>query len=470
MAEEKTENSPSAEGEKKINETNSPTKTEQSDGKDIQIEEKKIEENNESEKVNENDDSKQTSEPKSMRAIVLNNFGSLKNVKVFKKPEPTPSQDEVLIKVKICGLNFQDLMVRRGTFDLPSKPPFIMGSECAGEIEMIGEGVTNFKVGDRVVALPDYKGWAELVTVPETAVFKLPENMSYSDAAAITMNYVVAYIILFDLSCLTPGKSLLVHSAGGGVGQAVVQLAKTVKDVKVFGVCSKSKHEELKSENNIDYLLERGSDYCSEVRKVLPEGVDIVLDCMYGEEYNKCYSLLKPMGRYILYGSNNLFTGETKSFFSVARSWWQVDKISPIKLFDDNKTITGFNLRHLMHQQGGHSFVKNAVDQVFKLWADGYIKPKIDSTWALENVTDAMQKMHDHKNIGKIVLDLSLEPKIKVAPVNKGKVKDKKNANQDEKQESQTEPEENEKKTEAEPKNDQNEDASDNAVKENESS
>lgn len=74
-----------------------------------------------------------------------------------------------------------------------------------------------FQVGDRVVALPDYKGWAELVTVPETAIFKLPENMSYSDAAAITMNYVVAYIMLFDLSCLTPGKSLLVHSAGGGV-------------------------------------------------------------------------------------------------------------------------------------------------------------------------------------------------------------------------------------------------------------
>ncbi|XP_057321188.1 synaptic vesicle membrane protein VAT-1 homolog-like [Microplitis mediator] len=470
MAEEKTENSPSAEGEKKIEETSSPTKNEQSDVQDTQVEDKKVEENSESEKPNENDDSKQASEPKHMRAIVLNSFGSLKNVKVLKKPEPTPNQGEVLIKVKVCGLNFQDLMVRRGTFDLPCKPPFIMGSECTGEIEMIGEGVTNFKVGDRVVAMPDYKGWAELVTVPETAVFKLPENMSYTDAAAITMNYVVAYIILFDLSCLTPGKSLLVHSAGGGVGQAIIQLAKTVKDVKIFGACSKSKHEELKAENNIDHLLERGTDYCSEVRKILPEGVDIVLDCMYGEEYNKCYSLLKPMGKYILYGSNNLFTGETKSFFSVARSWWQVDKISPIKLLDDNKTISGFNLRHLMHQQGGHVFIKNAVEKVFNLWNSGCIKPKIDSTWALENVTDAMQKMHEHKNIGKILLDLSLEPKVKPAPVTKGKVKDKKNVNPDEKQESHGEPEENEKKSETELKNDQNEDASDNAVKETESS
>lgn len=92
-------------------------------------------------------------------------------------------------------------------------------------------------------------------------------------------------------------------------------------DVTVFGLCSKSKHEALKSANSpIDHLLERGCDYVSEIRKISPDGVDIVLDCLCGEECNKGYGLLKPMGKYILYGSSNVVTGETKSFFSAARS------------------------------------------------------------------------------------------------------------------------------------------------------
>ncbi|KAK9892120.1 hypothetical protein WA026_018323 [Henosepilachna vigintioctopunctata] len=103
------------------------------------------------------------------------------------------------------------------------------------------------------------------------------------------------------------------------MGQAIVQLAKTVEDVTIIGICSKSKHEALK-DSPIDHLLERGNDYPSEVRKIAPEGVDIVLDCLCGEECNKGYNLLKPMGRYILYGSSNVVTGETKSFFSAARS------------------------------------------------------------------------------------------------------------------------------------------------------
>ncbi|XP_018398236.1 PREDICTED: synaptic vesicle membrane protein VAT-1 homolog-like isoform X2 [Cyphomyrmex costatus] len=472
MAEDKNETSPSAEGEKPPQETaaSSPPAKEEPPTKERKEDEKKVEENGEGEKPKENGEEKATPEPKDMRAIVLNGFGGLKSVKALKKPEPALGEGEVLIRVKACGLNFQDLMARQGAIDSPPKTPFIMGSECAGDIEQVGEGVENFKVGDRVVALPDHKAWAELVAVPATSVFALPPGMSYLDAAAITMNYTVAYILLFELAHLTPGKSLLLHSAGGGVGQAVVQLAKTVKDVTIFGVCSKSKHEALKNAGTIDYLLERGADYSNEVRKISPEGVDIVLDCLCGEECNKGYALLKPMGKYILYGSSNVVTGETKSFFSAARSWWQVDKVSPIKLFDENKTLSGLNLRHLMYQQGSHAFVRRAVNQVYTLWSEGKIKPAVDSTWALEDVPEAMQKMHDRKNIGKIVLDPSLEPKPKPATPAKGKAKDKKAANQEEKKASSVESEEGEKKKEPELTNGTSEDKSDSDSKEKESS
>ncbi|KAL1497566.1 hypothetical protein ABEB36_008504 [Hypothenemus hampei] len=316
-------------------------------------------------------------------------------------------------------------MVRQGAIDSPPKCPFILGFECAGEIEQIGEQVKDFQVGDRVVALPEYQAWAELVAVSTKYVFKLPKGLSYTDAAALAINYTLAYILLFEIGTLSEGKSILVHSVGGGVGQAVVQLAKTVPDVTIIGVCSKGKHESLKAENSpIDHLLEKGCDYVNEVKKSLPDGVDIVLDCLGGEECNKGYNILKPMGKYILYGTANVVTGETKGFFSTARCWWQVDKVSPLKLFDENKTLAGFNLRHLLYHQNGAAYINKIILKVFQLYQDGKVKPQLDSVWALEDVADAMQKMHDRKNIGKLVLDPSMEPKPKPAtPAKKDKKK-----------------------------------------------
>ncbi|XP_019881754.2 synaptic vesicle membrane protein VAT-1 homolog-like [Aethina tumida] len=425
------------------------TEQEQSPAPVANNEDQKEETPTESKEVKENGTGEATAEPvaeekeapKEMRAVVLTGFGGLKSVKILKKPEPAANEGEVLIRVKACGLNFQDLMVRQGAIDSPPKCPFILGFECAGEIEQIGEGVEGLAVGDQVVALPEYRAWSELVAVPAKYVYKLPKDVSHLDAATITMNYTVAYILLFELAGLTEGKSILVHSVGGGVGQAIVQLAKTVPNVTIFGVCSKSKHEALKNANSpIDHLLERGSDYVSEIRKVSPDGVDIVLDCLCGEECNKGYTILKPMGRYILYGSSNVVTGETKSFFSVARSWWQVDKVSPLKLFDENRTLSGFNLRRLMYAQNGADYVQNTVQKVFKLFQEGKIKPLLDSTWALEDVAEAMQKMHDRKNVGKIILDPSLEPKPKPATPAKGK--DKKKQSSEEKKDTEEKKEE----------------------------
>ncbi|KAH1007006.1 hypothetical protein HUJ04_004288 [Dendroctonus ponderosae] len=122
-----------------------------------------------------------------------------------------------IIALRSPGLNFQDLMVRQGAIDSPPKCPFILGFECAGDVEQVGEGVEDFQVGDQVVALPEYRAWAELVAVPSKYVYKLPKGLSYLDAVTITMNYTVAYILLFEIGALTQGKSVLVHSVGGGV-------------------------------------------------------------------------------------------------------------------------------------------------------------------------------------------------------------------------------------------------------------
>ncbi|XP_076323496.1 synaptic vesicle membrane protein VAT-1 homolog-like isoform X3 [Tachypleus tridentatus] len=320
------------------------------------------EESNPPENKTENkNEEEQLEPPKEMKAVVLAGFGGLKSVKVMKKSQPSVGEGEILIRVKACGLNFLDVMVRQGVIDSPPKTPFILGFECAGEVESVGEGVTDVKVGDRVAALTEYKAWAEFVSVPAKYVYTLPQGMEFQNAASLLMNYVVAYILVFDIGNIRSGQSVLVHSAGGGVGQAVSQLCKTVSDVTLIGTASKHKHESIK--DSFTHLLDHGVDYVQEIKKLSPEGVDIVLDCLYGDDANKGYNLLKPLGRYILYGSANIVTGETKSFFSLAKS-----------------------------------------------------------------VPEAMQKLHDRKNVGKIILDPSMEPKPKPKLQTKGskdKEKDK---------------------------------------------
>ncbi|KAJ8303262.1 hypothetical protein KUTeg_019658 [Tegillarca granosa] len=294
---------------------------------------------------------------KEVRNVILTGFGGIKTVKTQMKPQVSAKEGEVVIRVKACGLNFVDLMV-----------------------------------GDRVIGFCDTGAWAEVVAIPSQSVYKIPDNMTFQDGAALTMNYLTAYI----------------HA-----GQAIAQLAKTVEDVKIFGTASYYKHDSVK--DSVTHLFDRVIDYAQEVRKLSPEGVDIVLDCMCGDDTNKGIALLKPMGKYVLYGSSNIVTGETKSFFSFAKSWWQVDKISPIKLYDENKSIAGFQLRHLVFKQGQYGYVKNVMNSLIQLYNAGKIRPIIDSAWAFEDAGDAMQKLHDRKNVGKIILDPSLQPKPKPA-------------------------------------------------------
>ncbi|XP_045622038.1 synaptic vesicle membrane protein VAT-1 homolog-like [Procambarus clarkii] len=381
--------------------------------------------------------SEEAEAPKEMRAVILNGFGGLKCVKIVRRPHPALADGEVLVRVQLCGVSFQDVMVRQGFTEAPPKIPFILGFECAGVVEAVADDVNNFKVGDRVVALPDHRAWAELVPVPAKYVYAVPEAMPLQEAIAVTVSYTVAYMLIHDLGNISSGHTVLVHSAGGSVGQAICSLLRNMGGITIIGVASKTKHEDIK--DSVTHLIDRGSDTPTEVRKVCPDGVDIVLDCQGGEECNKGYSLLKPLGRYILFGPSSIVTGETKSILSVIKSWRQVDKVSPLRLYEDNRAIFGFNLRRLLYQQaGGHERVRCVVEEVYKLWQSGVAKACIDSTFALEDVTEAMMKMHERRNVGKLLLDLSMEPKAVPTTPGKGKKEEKKDEGKKEEKKEET--------------------------------
>ncbi|OXB80037.1 UNVERIFIED_CONTAM: hypothetical protein H355_014081 [Colinus virginianus] len=367
---------------------------------------------------------------KEMRAVVLSAFGGLNKLRVSKKAMPEPQEGELKIRVKAwsircnenliqkiitevnvykhSGLNFIDLMVRQGNIDNPPKTPLVPGFECSGIVEALGDSVKGFEIGDRIMAFVNYNAWAEVVCTPAEFVYKIPDDMSFSEAAAFPMNFVTAYMMLFEVANLREGMSVLVHSAGGGVGQAVAQLCSTIPNVTVFGTASSFKHEAIK--DSVTHLFDRNADYVQEVKRISTEGVDIVLDCLCGENTGKGLSLLKPLGTYILYGSSNMVTGETKSFFSFAKSWWQVEKVNPIKLYEENKVIAGFSLLNLLFKQNRGGLVKVVMDKLLNLYNNKKIKPVVDSLWALEEVKEAMQRIHDRGNIGKLILDVEKAP------------------------------------------------------------
>ncbi|KAG8143981.1 hypothetical protein E2320_001111 [Naja naja] len=320
---------------------------------------------------------------KEMRAVVLSAFGGLNKLRVSKKVMPEPQEGELKIRVKACGLNFIDLMVRQGNIDNPPKTPLIPGFECSGIVEALGENI-----GDRVMAFTNYNAWAEVVCTPVDFVYRIPDDMSFSEAAAFPMNFVTAYMMLFEVANFEKACQFWFILLGG---QAIAQLCSTVPNVTVFGTASSFKHEAIKE--SVTYLFDRNMDYVQEVKKISADGVDIVLDCLCGENTGKGLSLLKPLGTYILYGSSNMVTGETKSFFSFAKSWWQVEKVNPIKLYEENKVMAGFSLLNLLFKQGRSSLVTKVMDNLLKLYNVKKIKPVVDSLWALEEPTKLLHWM-----------------------------------------------------------------------------
>ncbi|XP_006901756.1 PREDICTED: synaptic vesicle membrane protein VAT-1 homolog [Elephantulus edwardii] len=341
--------------------------------------------------------------PPPLRFLVLTGFGGYDKVKLQSRPAapPAPGPGQVTLRVRACGLNFADLMARQGLYDRLPPLPVTPGMEGAGVVTAVGEGVTDRKEGDRVMVLIRSGMWQEEVTVPSAQTYLMPEAMTFEEAAALLVNYITAYMVLFDFGNLRPGHSVLVHMAAGGVGIAALQLCRTVENVTVFGTASASKHEVLK-ENGVTHPIDyHTSDYVNEIKKISPKGVDIVMDPLGGSDTAKAYNLLKPMGRVVTYGMANVLTGPKRNLVAMARTWWNQFSVTALQLLQANRAVCGFHLGYL---EGEVKLVSNVVARLLALYNQGRIKPHIDSVWPFEKVADAMKQMQEKRNIGKVLL------------------------------------------------------------------
>ncbi|XP_064438930.1 synaptic vesicle membrane protein VAT-1 homolog isoform X1 [Mirounga angustirostris] len=372
------------------------------------------------------------SPPPQLRCLVLTGFGGYDKVKLQSRPavSPAPGPGQLTLRVRACGLNFADLMARQGLYDRLPPLPLTPGMEGAGVVIAVGEGVNDRKVGDRVMVLIRSGMWQEEVTVPSAQTFQMPEAMTFEEAAALLVNYITAYMVLFDFGNLRPGQSVLVHMAAaalpphfpvmdtgpgceerkpqnaprpeeGGVGMAALQLCRTVENVTVFGTASASKHEVLKEHGVTHPIDYHTTDYVEEIKKISPKGVDIVMDPLGGSDTAKGYNVLKPMGKVVTYGMANLLTGPKRNLVALARTWWNQFSVSALQLLPANRAVCGFHLGYL---EGEVELIRGVVAHLLALYSQGRIKPHIDSVWPFEKVADAMRQMQEKKNVGKVLL------------------------------------------------------------------
>ena len=341
-----------------------------------------------------------------MRAMVVGRYGPPKVFEAKELSDPQPKPGEALIRVKAIGINFADLLQRMGIYPGTPKPPFVPGLEIAGVVEKVVEGgkpgdSAPVRVGDAVVAFMHFNAYAEWAAAPLQSVFRLPDGMPFDDAAAIPVNYVTAYHSMFTMGNLQPGNRILIHGAAGGVGIAAVQLARS-RGLVIYGTAGPTKQDFLRKigvDHPIDY---QKSDFVEVVRKYEPDGIEMVMDPIGGKSFARSQACLGSTGRLVVYGFSTVASEDGKrSLLRGLKAIWEMPKFNPMKLMSQNISVIGV---HLGRMQSRGALIRSELEELFRLYAAGKIKPVIGKAFPLTEAAAAHQYIHDRKNIGKVVL------------------------------------------------------------------
>ncbi len=336
-----------------------------------------------------------------MRQVVIVRHGEPDVLQTRELPDPVPGAGEIRIAVRAAGVNFADVMARLGLYPDAPRPPVVVGYEVSGVVDAVGPGVTTHRVGDRVVALTRFGGYADRVVVPEDFAFPIPHTLDFVDAAAIPVNYLTALIALYRMANLTAGETVLIHSAGGGVGIAATQLAR-LRGARIIGTASATKHDAIREhgvEHAIDY---RTADVPAEVRRVTNgRGVDVVLDPIGGRSFADSYRMLAPLGRLVMYGVSSLTSGERRSIWRALATLLQMPRFKPLSLMNSNRGVFGLNLGHLRDERRQ---LADAIALVLREVAAGRLRPVVARAFPLERAADAHRFIQSRSNIGKVVL------------------------------------------------------------------
>ena len=322
-----------------------------------------------------------------MKAIVVREHGGPEVLQFVDVPVPDPAADQVRVCIKAIGVNRRDAFVRAGIY--PRALPLTPGIEASGVVDAVGAGVAGWAEGDRVVYyVPDVLGaYAEYQAVAAHRLVRLPQALSFQDAAAIFDHGLTAHYLSTSTFPLRKGHRVLIHAAAGGVGSLLVQMAKRA-GATVYGTVSTSEKSLLiKQIGSDESILYRDADFVDAVKKfTVGEGVDVVYDSVGIDTIQGSMRCLKPRGTLVLYGQSS---GE-------------VTAINPAALADAGSLF--FTRPHLAHHINTPEALRARSEDIFSWFLDGAISVRINRVYLLAEAADAHRRLEDRSCFGKILL------------------------------------------------------------------
>lgn len=328
-----------------------------------------------------------------MQTISIPKFGGPEVLEKIEKPEPRPGPGEVSLDVAYAGVNYAEVLFRKGV--VPGlEMPFTPGIEASGYVRELGEGITGLQVGQRVAALTIVGGggYAEVAVAPASLVVPLPNDLPLDVAAAFPSNTTTAYMVLHDVAPLEPDETVVVHAAAGGVGSVLGQMARALGAGNVIGVVGSPGKAEYAKSLGYDHVV--SSEGFREAVQELTEdrGADIVIDQVGGVVRRPSLDLLRPGGRLVVMGN----ASEAEDV-----------PLSPLELWFASKAVLGFNLGLLSATDPRR--VSAAMQKAMDLLASGEVRVDVTGVLALADATVAHRRIEGRKTTGKLVLQVSAE-------------------------------------------------------------
>ncbi|MBI1395020.1 MAG: zinc-binding dehydrogenase [Betaproteobacteria bacterium] len=329
-----------------------------------------------------------------MRAVRIHEYGPPSSHPVEEVPAPSPSAGEVLVDVAAATVNYPDLLVVTGKYQLLPERPFTPGKDAAGTVTAVGPGVTTLEPGDRVVAHVEHGAYATQLATPARQCQRMPDSVSFVDAAAMGLVYQTAYFALIDRGQYRHGEVVLVTGAGGGVGLAAVQIAKAL-GATVLAAVRRPAHAALVRASGADHVIDLGvPDLRNAIREQVHavtggHGADVVIDTLGGDPFDGALRALAWCGRIVVVG------------FAAGR----IPEIRANYLLLKNITATG--LQWSDYRSRAPERVAEVQRELFLLLERGAIRPHVMKTFPLERFAEAMTLVQDGDVEGKVVLTMT---------------------------------------------------------------
>lgn len=336
-----------------------------------------------------------------MRAWQLTAHGRPEKVLALRElPDPSPSSGEVLIRSEGFGLNYADVMAVKGLYRDAPPPPCVLGYETVGRVERCGEGVPAEWLGKRVVAMTRFRGYAELACTDHRAMAEIPDDMGIGEAAAMATQGATAWYMSMLRWPVQTGMRVLIHSAAGGVGQLLTQIA-VHRQCEVFAVAHGAEKMAYLKQLGAQHVIDRkAEDYAVQVRKLLGnERLDTSFNAVGGTTFKKDLGLLASGGALVLFGGAERGAGGA---LGTLRFVWNMGLVIPIFLMMQCKSLVGVNMLRLSEHRPltVTACMQGALDAMHK----GWLRPRVDQVFSEDQLPQALELLGSGRSIGKVAV------------------------------------------------------------------